>query len=109
MFDYFSTVENLSSHTSISNVDINGYSIIAINRNEIVFEVEGELDIELQWGSNSDVRRGDGITGKATTPYSMNIIVPLEYDELDNPFGEIKIDEESISVEDYERLTDVDL
>lgn len=54
------SIDELSSHHSIEEISVNHISIESIGAHEITYHVEGTISATLQWGSNSDLRRGDG-------------------------------------------------
>jgi hypothetical protein len=54
------SIDELSSHHSIEEISVNHISVGHIDAHEITYHVEGTISATLQWGSNSDLRRGDG-------------------------------------------------
>ncbi len=48
-----------------------------IGPNTITYRVEGTISVSLQWGSNSDVRRGDGAELDDDFPFHCDIELPL--------------------------------
>jgi Predicted pPIWI-associating nuclease len=71
-------IDELASHHSIEEVYVDRPFIKIIGPDTIVFSVEGSIEVVLQWGSNSDVRRGDGAEIDQTFPFHCEIEVPLE-------------------------------
>jgi hypothetical protein len=60
IMDTIDAVDELATHHSIEGVYVNDVSVIQQAPDRLRFEVQGTLSVGLQWGSNSDVRRGDG-------------------------------------------------
>jgi hypothetical protein len=49
-----------------------------IGSDGITYCAEGSVELTLQWGSNSDVRRGDGVEVGECFPFKCEIQVPLD-------------------------------
>jgi hypothetical protein len=62
-------VDELATHHSVDEVYVDRTT------------VKGSLAVGLQWGSNSDVRRGDGVEIDQSFPFQCDIEVPV-----DDPF-----------------------
>ncbi|HET7085150.1 MAG TPA: hypothetical protein VFI23_10290 [Rhizomicrobium sp.] len=71
-------VDQLSSHHSIEEVYVDKMRIVSLTQDAISFEVTGSLAVELQWGSNSDVRRGDGATLDQSFPFTVTMCCPVD-------------------------------
>ncbi|MGX1196632.1 pPIWI-associating nuclease domain-containing protein [Parvibaculum sp. MBR-TMA-1.3b-4.2] len=83
-------IDELSSHHSIEDVYAEKTEIYSITSDEIIYNVFGSVETTLQWGSNSDIRRGDGAEIDQTFPFTCSIAVPLE-DPWDLGFAEIVV------------------
>lgn len=87
----FENIDSLASHYSIDGVYIENYYVEEINENEIVIAVEGEINVTLSWGSNSERRSGDGHDVTDAFPYSTRVRYFIEEDffehtpEVDEP------------------------
>ena len=66
---------------SVDEVYIDDTYVKRIGPQSITYCASGSIDVTLQWGSNSDVRRGDGVEIGETVPFLCEIDVPL-----DNPW-----------------------
>lgn len=93
-------IDELATHHYINDVDTNRVEIYEINHESIKFRVYGSIGCELQWGSNSDLRRGDGAVLPQSFPFVCELISPVDAPE------EIKTIEESLGV-DTSSWTDV--
>jgi hypothetical protein len=67
------SIDELSSHHSIEEVYTSNVRIAAIDSSSIRFEAEGTISCELQWGSNSDVRRGEGAVASHSFPFTCEL------------------------------------
>jgi len=81
-------IDELANHHSIEDIYVEIVRVKRIGADEIVYEVEGEVSAGLQWGSNSDVRNGDGAEIDESFPFSAEITVPLA-DIFDVSRGEV--------------------
>jgi Predicted pPIWI-associating nuclease len=70
-------VDDLASHWSLDEVYVDQTSVKVIGPNSITYRAEGSIDVTLQWGSNSDVRRGDGIEMGQSFPFHCDVEVSL--------------------------------
>ena len=50
----------------------------AIGAEKITYRVTGSVEVTLQWGSNSDVRRGDGAESSQSFSFHCEFQVPLD-------------------------------
>jgi hypothetical protein len=70
-------VDILATHHFIKAVEIGDVSISAITSAMVRINVAGSLGVELQWGSGSDVARGDGATLNETFPFEVLMEAPV--------------------------------
>jgi hypothetical protein len=71
-------VDELSTHHSIEEVYVHETKVHAIGPSSSIYRATGSLSVILQWGSNSDVRRGDGAELDESFPFHCDIEVPLD-------------------------------
>ena len=87
-----SELDSLATHICITDI-----LIIEIDENIeencISFECTGSISCSLQYGSNGDNKRGDGLQSSESFPFSLN--GSTELSNLQN----INIDEESINID----------
>lgn len=55
------SLDEISSHHCIEEVCVHEIELMSIDHSEIQFTAYGSVEVELQWGSNSDVRKGEGV------------------------------------------------
>ncbi|SET43153.1 hypothetical protein SAMN05216326_12640 [Nitrosomonas marina] len=93
-------IDELATHHFIDEVYTDKVEIYEINHEFIMFRVNGSVGCELQWGSNSDLRRGDGAVLPQSYPFTCELISPVHEPEA------VESIEESLCV-DTSSWTDV--
>ncbi|MBB3871665.1 hypothetical protein [Brevundimonas mediterranea] len=82
-------LDELSTHTFIDEIQVEDISVVEIGPEQIHLEVEGVVYVTLQYGSGSDVRRGDGATMDDSYPFEATVIVssidPEKFEEVREP------------------------
>jgi hypothetical protein len=71
-------VDELATHHSIEEVYVHQTKVKAIGPDSLIYQAKGSLSVTLQWGSNSDVRRGDGVEVGESFPFECDIEVSLD-------------------------------
>jgi hypothetical protein len=71
------SVDELASHHSLDEVDVEDIRVASIGVDTIRYRVSGSVEVILQWGSNSDVRRGDGAEIGQSFPFHCDFELPL--------------------------------
>lgn len=71
-------IDEITAHHSIEEVYTHRVEITEITYDEIVFKATGSIAAELQWGSNSDVRRGDGAVLSKSFPFTCYLWSPVD-------------------------------
>jgi hypothetical protein len=61
-------LDRLSTHSSVTGVDLYGLTIVSMDSKKIKFSGHGNVDVRLQYGSDSDVRRDDGAVSRDSYP-----------------------------------------
>jgi hypothetical protein len=93
-------IDELATHHFINEVYTDRVEIYEINYESIKFRGYGSIGCELQWGSNSDLRRGDGAVLHQSFPFVCELTSPVDAPE------EIECIEDSLGV-DTRSWTDV--
>jgi hypothetical protein len=78
LYETIQEIDELASHHSIGEIYVANTWVENIGSDGITYCAEGSLDITLQWGSNSDVRRGDGVEVGECFPFRCEIQVSLD-------------------------------
>ena len=68
--------------------EIHAYMVTDINLKDqdsdaITLEVIGNVQVRLQWGSDGDMRRGDGYEAQMTFPFSSTLIASYKNEQGD--------------------------
>lgn len=87
------SVDEIASHHSVEHVEVEQVHVTAIDHEVIEFTAYGYLEVELQWGSNSDVRRGDGAVMKDSYPLTCKFVSKVSDPE------DIEVVEDSLCVD----------
>ena len=74
-------VDLLASHHSIEDICVDKVVVKDIDPHTVKFRATGSISVILQWGSNSDRRRGDGAELPESFPFWCDITLPI-----DNPW-----------------------
>lgn len=86
----------LASHFSVEDVDVSSVKVTGIDHERIHIEVNGTIDCILQFGSNSDVRRGDGAEILQSFAFGCQLYCPVEDPD------ELSVIEDSVGVDTRE-------
>ena len=86
-------IDELASHFSVEDVSVGSAKVTAIDDQCIHIEVKGSIDCILQFGSNSDIRRGDGAEIPQSFAFSCKLFCPIDDPE------ELTMVEDSVGVD----------
>lgn len=75
--DTVASVDEIASHHFIDEVSLDSVHVLRIGASEIEFVAHGTLEVELQWGSNSDVRNDLGAVGNDSFPLTLRLVSPV--------------------------------
>ncbi len=79
MFETIQEIDELSSHYSLEEVYVDRTVVHEIGPEAIVYRSTGTVSVTLQWGSNSDLRRGEGAELDQSFPFQCDITLPLDH------------------------------
>ena len=71
-------IDELATHHTIEEVYTDKIQIVDIDSYFVRFEARGTISCELQWGSNSDLRRGDGAVLPQSFPFMCELWSPVD-------------------------------
>ncbi|MCG9655163.1 hypothetical protein [Vibrio vulnificus] len=71
-------IMELSTHQHIDDIYHDSVNVKEIGPKSLTLDVLGQLDCELQYGSSSDMRRGDGATISESFPFKSSLTVFFE-------------------------------
>jgi hypothetical protein len=86
-------IDELATHHTIEEVYVDKIYIPSIDHEFIYFDAIGNISCELQWGSNSDLRSGDGAILPQSFPFSCKL-----YSSIKNPQS-VEVVEGSLNVD----------
>lgn len=72
------SVDELASHHSVEDVYVHETKVESIGAEWVRYRTTGCVDVVLQWGSNSDLRNGDGAESEESFPFVCTFEVPVE-------------------------------
>jgi len=85
MQETIQSIDELATHHSIEEIYVGHTEVAAIGAESVRYRATGTISVILQWGSNSDLRRGDGAEMEKSFPFECLFDVPVEDpQELDN-------------------------
>lgn len=71
-------VDELATHFSVDELYVDSIIVSTIGADTITYLVEGSVEVTLQWGSNSDLRRGDGAESSQSFPFHCEFQLSLD-------------------------------
>jgi len=86
-------IDELATHHSIDEIYTADVTVEEISHDRVVFSAEGTISVELQWGSNSDRRKGDGVVMDTSFPFAGKLWSPVN-----NP-SQVEVEEGSLIVD----------
>lgn len=82
------SIDELATHHAIDEIDVEEVIVTKVDSEHVHIDASGTIGVELQWGSNSDLRRGDGATGNESFPFTCklrgSVESPEELEVVDN-------------------------
>ncbi|MCO6060434.1 hypothetical protein NG726_27750 [Pseudomonas sp. MOB-449] len=93
--DSLLAVDELAPHFSLDEVYVDSAEVSRITHDAIHLIARGTLSVTLQWGSNSDLRRGDGAELEQNFEFSCELTCPV----ADPVPAELEVVEDSVLVD----------
>lgn len=87
------SLDEIATHHCIDGVDVYQIEVVSMDHTEIQFIAYGSVVVQLQWGSNGDVRRGEGAVIRDSYPLTCKFISKVESPE------ELEVVEDSLCVD----------
>lgn len=69
-YETIDTIDYLATHYNIENYSVDDIEILDIDDTTVYFKAEGYVGVKLQYGSDGDLRRGDGVTMCESFPFT---------------------------------------
>lgn len=86
-------IDILATHHEILAYIVTDITLISQDDECIAMDVKGRIQVRLQWGSNGDMRRGDGYETEIPFPFSSTLIASYK-----NPEGDVHIVRRTIDI-----------
>lgn len=87
------SIDELATHHCVEEIDVEVVSVAKVSSNFIHLHASGTIGVELQWGSNGDLRRGEGAIGSESFPFSCEL-----QSHVDSP-DEVEVVEDTLCVD----------
>lgn len=69
-FDTIDSIDYLATHYEIEEFNVYDIVLQNIDESDVYFQANGTVSVKLQYGSDGDLRRGDGMTIEESFPFS---------------------------------------
>ncbi|MFC0299550.1 hypothetical protein ACFFIS_01705 [Virgibacillus soli] len=79
MDDLIQEIDILATHYLIEDVWLGTVIVNKITASNIFIDIQGSVDIEHQYGSDGDYKRGDGIRIDSSYPFQVPLILDINY------------------------------
>lgn len=66
-------IDELATHHCVDEINVEEVTVTRVGSEFIHLRASGTIGVELQWGSNGDLRRGEGMTGNETFLFSCEL------------------------------------
>lgn len=77
MQETIQSIDELATHHSIEEIYVGNTEVVSIGAESVRYRASGTISVILQWGSNSDLRRGDGAELGQSFPFECLFDVPV--------------------------------
>lgn len=95
-YETIDTIDYLATHYNIEDYSVDDIKLLDIDDTTVYFKAEGYVGVKLQYGSDGDLRRGDGMTMDESFPFTGNfyglIKDKMETFDLDTETFEVDTD-----------------
>jgi len=71
--DTIQSIDEIATHHYIDSILIDEVRVVAVDSGYVYFNVSGTIEVDLQWGSDGDVERGDGSVGSDSYPFTCKL------------------------------------
>jgi Predicted pPIWI-associating nuclease len=77
--DVIQEIDVLATHYWVDASTVNRITIAQITSSNIHIDVEGSVEVEHQYGSDGDFRRGNGVRVTSSYPFSLSLVLDINY------------------------------
>lgn len=109
---HFEEIGELATHYETNGIETNEYHVVRLDDKNLEICVKGDIDVTLQYGSNSDVRNDDGLRMDEYIPFHAHLVEDITKINKANPkliWCKVEPEEYEISDEELERFIDQEL
>lgn len=89
-------IDIIATHHTVEDISVEDVQLVSLTGTHLTLAVSGYVEVELQWGSGGDLRRGEGATMDDSFPltckFTSNVETP---DKFDLAPGSLKVDNDS--------------
>lgn len=85
-------VSGITTHHIVDEIQASTIRIASISSNSILLEAVGSIYVQQQYGSDSDVRKGDGLIMHASFPFDSSLLLELSDGFPESSFSVTKLD-----------------
>jgi len=93
------TIDNIdivATHHTVEGIGIEEVNVVSVTGTQLTLAVSGYVEVELQWGSGGDLRRGEGATGHDSFPLACEFTSSVKTpDKFELTPGSLKVDNDS--------------
>lgn len=72
-FDTLNDIDWLATHYEVEDYCVNSIKLVHFDNTSCCFDVEGSVGVRLQYGSDGDMKKGDGFEIHKSFPFSTNV------------------------------------
>ncbi|UTN02307.1 hypothetical protein L0669_13360 [Flavobacterium bizetiae] len=98
VYENIDEISLLSTHQSVHAIVPEQFNLKKIDSNSIYIDVEGYVEVTLQWGSNSDLKNDIGAEMHTSFPFCALIKIKIE-DDIEN--ADIEFEKFDVDVSDW--------
>lgn len=90
------SIDELATHHCVEEIDVDEVSVTKVGSEYVELRASGTIGVELQWGSNGDLRRGEAAVGSDSFPFTCELQSQVDSPEdLDVLEGSLCVDTSS--------------
>ena len=103
-YETIDTIDYLATHYNIEDYSVDDIKLLDIDDTTVYFKAEGYVGVKLQYGSDGDLRRGDGMTMYESFPFTGNF-----YGQIKDKMEAFELNTETFEVDTDCHWGDVDI
>ena len=69
-YDTIGSIDYLATHYTVDSYSVDEIKLLDLDDSTVYFKATGFVDVKLQYGSDGDIRRGDGMTMSESFPFT---------------------------------------